>query len=258
MYKDRIELYGEIEKRRESKQIMLLPEKIQHDNLKDTLIEIRYAQGFPVELMSGFASSILAPLGYRYLPVPDQNINIAFGSGSNNGGFFIKDYVKIQFVANKIVFNCIADRYVGWEKYFQTISDIMSALFDKGAIRDFDRVSIRYISEFKNIDIYQGIKGTIDISNAGLKLDNSILRLSDESGNLKTYVTLTNKARRISPREQKIVEASLVDISIYENFNPVSDLDILRCKLNQIHTKQKEVFFGLISDDFLNKLNPEY
>jgi uncharacterized protein (TIGR04255 family) len=247
---------------------MSLPKKLNPDNLKDTLVEIRYARGIPQELMLGFASSILVPLGYQYLPVPNQNINIAldnnqqiaFGLGSNNGGFFIKDDIRIQFVANQIIFNCLADRYVGWEKYFQTISGIISVLFDKEAIRDFNRVSIRYISEFKNIDIYQGIKGTIDISNAGLKLDNSILRLADESNNLKTYVTLTNKARRISlsPQEQKIVEASLIDINIYENFNPVSDLDILSNKLNQIHAKQKEIFFGLINNDFLDKLNPEY
>ena len=245
---------------------MLLPKKLNPDNLKDTLVEIRYAQGIPQELMLGFASSILVPLGYQYLSVSNQNINIAlnnnqqiaFDLGNNGGGFFIKDDIRIQFVTHQIIFNCLADRYVGWEKYFQTISDMISALFDKEAIKDFNRVSIRYISEFKNIDIYQGIKGTIDISDAGLKLDNSILRLVDESDNLKTYVTLTNKAKRISPQEQKIIEASLIDINIYENFNPVSDLEILKNKLNQIHTKQKEVFFSLINDDFLSKLNPEY
>jgi uncharacterized protein (TIGR04255 family) len=247
---------------------MSLPQKINPDNLKDTLVEIRYVQGIPPELMPGFASSILVPLGYQYLPVPNQNISIAlnnnqqiaFGVGHNSGGFFIKDDVRIQFVANQIVFNCLADRYVGWEKYFQIISNVISNLFDKKAIKDFNRISIRYISEFKNIDIYQGIKGTIDISNAGLKLDNSILRLADESGNLKTYVTLTNKAKRISlsPQGQKIIEASLIDINVYENFNPFSDLDILMQRLNQIHTQQKEVFFGLISNDFLEKLTPEY
>jgi uncharacterized protein (TIGR04255 family) len=244
---------------------MSLPQKLNPDNLKDTLVEIRYAQGIPQELMLGFASSILVPLDYQYLPVPNQNINIAlnnnqqiaFGVGSNSGGFFIKDDVRIQFIGNQIIFNCLADKYVGWEKYFKIIFDIISNLFDKKAIKDFNRVSIRYISEFKNIDIYQGIKGTIDISNAGLKLDNSILRLVDESNNLKTYVSLTNKARRISPLSQ-IIEASLIDVNVYENFNPISNLDVLRNKLNQIHTKQKEVFFGLINNDFLNTLNPEY
>jgi len=247
---------------------MLLPKKLNPDNLKDTLIEIRYLQGIQQELMLGFVSSILDPLGYQFISAPSQNINIAFnnnqqiafGMGNNNGGFFIKDNVRIQFVANQIIFNCMADKYVGWEKYFQIISDVIRNLFDKNAIKDFNRVGIRYISEFIDIDIYQKIKGTIDISNTGLKLDNSILRLADESDNLKTYVVLTNKAKRISqtPQRQKIIEASLVDVNVYESFNPVSDLDVLNNKLNQIHAKEKEVFFGLINDEFLKTLNPEY
>jgi uncharacterized protein (TIGR04255 family) len=247
---------------------MSLPKRLNPDHLKDTLVEIRYAQGISSELMPGFASSILIPLGYQYLPAPNQNINIAlnnnqqiaFDVGGNGRGFFIKDDVRIQFIANQIFFNCLADKYIGWKKYFQIISGIISALFNKKTVQGFDRISIRYISEFKNIDIYQGIKGAIDISNTGLKLDNSILRLVDESDNLKTYIALTNKAKRISqsPQGQKIIEASLVDITVYENFNPLSDLDILREKLNQIHTKQKDVFFGLIRNDFLDKLSPEY
>jgi uncharacterized protein (TIGR04255 family) len=71
---------------------------------------------------------------------------------------------------------------------------------------------------------------------------------------------LTNKAKRISLSQQgqEIIEASLVDVSVYENFNPTLDLNILNNKLNQIHTKQKEIFFGLINSEFLNTLNPEY
>jgi len=247
---------------------MLLPKKLNPDNLKDTLVEIRYLQGIPQELMLGFVSSILGPLGYQYIAAPNQNINIAlnnnqqiaFGIGNSSGGFFINDDIRIQFITNQIIFNCFADKYVGWEKYSQIISNIISNLFNQHAVENFNRVGIRYISEFKNIDIYQGIKGTVDISKAGLKLDDSILRLVDDSNNLKTYVTVTNKAKRISlsPQGQEIIEASLVDVSVYENFNPVSDLDVLRNKLNQIHTKEKEVFFGLINDEFLNTLNPEY
>jgi len=247
---------------------MSLPKKLNPDNLKDTLIEIKYLQGIPQELMLGIVSSIVGDLGYQYAAIPNQSINIelnnnqqiAFGFGNNSGGFFIKENVRIQFVPDQIIFNCTADKYIGWKNYFQIISDITRNLFEKNVIKNFNRIGIRYISEFKNIDIFQGIKGTLDISKTGLKLDNSILRLVDESDNLKTYVTLTNKAKRISlsPQGQKIIEASLVDVNVYENFNPISDLNILEEKLNKIHTKQKEVFFGLINSEFLETLNPEY
>lgn len=247
---------------------MPFPQKLNPDKLKDTLIEISYAQGVPQELLLGVAWSILEPLGYRYLPVPIQNTNmalagnqqVALGWEGNGGGFFIKDDVRIQFADQQIIFNCLEDKYVGWDKYFQVISDAVAGLFDKEVAKSFTRAGIRYISEFKNIAIYQGIKGVVDFSGAGLKLDNSILRLTDEADNLNACVTLTNKAKRISPspQGQRIVEASLIDVTVYENFNPTSDLNILWGKLQQIHTRQKEIFFGLISSDFLSTLNPEY
>jgi uncharacterized protein (TIGR04255 family) len=246
---------------------MLLQKKINPDYLKDTLVEIRYAHGIVQELALGYMAIILEPLGYRYLPAPDPNNvsengnpQVVFGGGIVPGGFFVKDDVRIQVNAGQIIFNCMADKYVGWSKYFQIICDTVEKLFERKVAGGFNRVNVRYISEFKNIDIYQGIKGAIDISGTGLKLDNSILRLADESGSFKTYVTLTNKAKRISQslQGQQIIEASLVDVNVYENFNPVTDLNILFNKLNQIHAKQKEIFFGLINNDFLNTLNPEY
>ena len=246
---------------------MRLPKKITPDNLKDTLVEIRYAKDIVPELLPGLALGILKPMGFAYIPASNSNINIldnnqqiAFGIGAGNAGFFVKEHVRIHFNPNQIVFNCISDKYVGWEAYFEIITKVTGSLFDNGIIQSFSQLSIRYISEFKHIDIYQAIKGTIDVSNTGLKLDNSILRLTDESGNLKIFVTLTNKAKRISAslQGQQIIEASLIDINIYENFNPISDFDALKTKLNEVHLKQKEVFFGLINDEFLETLKPEY
>ena len=247
---------------------MSLPKKINPDNLKDTLVEIRYSRGITQELMPGFALSVLAPMGFAYTPALNQNFNIplnnnqqiALGWDTYNSGFFVKENVRIQFIPNQIAFNCISDKYIGWSPYFEIITKVIGNLLENNIIQDFNRISIRYISEFKNIDIYQAINGTIDVSNTNLKLDNSILRLVDESNNLKIFVTLTNKAPRISvsPQGQQIIEASLVDINIYENFNPISDFEILKAKLNEVHSKQDEVFFGLIKDDFLKTLKPEY
>jgi uncharacterized protein (TIGR04255 family) len=242
---------------------MSLPKKLNSDNLKDTLVEIRYSSDIPQELTLGLVFRMLAPLGYTYTPA---NVNIslgesqqvALGFNSNIGGFLIKENVRIQLISNQITFNCLSDKYVGWESYSRIILEVMDELYKQEVIRNFNRISIRYISEFKNLAIFPNIKGNIDISQTGLKLDNSILRLVDESQNLKIFITLTNKAKRIS-QNQQIVDASLVDVNIFEHFNPpINELKDLKTKLDIIHLKQKEVFFGLITDDFLKTLNPLY
>jgi uncharacterized protein (TIGR04255 family) len=245
---------------------MSLQKKLNPDNLKDTLVEIRYSSGIPQELTLGFVLSVLAPLGFTYAPVPNQNFNIslnenqqvAFGFAGSVSGFFIKDKVRVQFINSQIAFNCIADNYVGWDNYSQIITAVIDNLLQKQIIRNFNRVSVRYISEFPNLEIFPNIKGNIDISQTGLKLKNSILRLVDESQNIKTVVSLTNQAKRVS-QNQQIIEASLVDVNVFENVNPpINNLAELKTKLDAVHLKQKEIFFGLISDEFLQTLTPEY
>ncbi|MDR1883360.1 MAG: TIGR04255 family protein [Prevotella sp.] len=232
-------------------------------------MEIRYVSSIPRELMLGVALSSLAPIGFVYTPVPasnssgfnislGQNQQIAVGIGGNGGGFFTKDKIRIQLVDNLIVFNCVADNYVGWDLYFNEIVAVIEQLSTKQAIKFFNRIGIRYISEFKDVEIFKNLKGSIDVEKTGLNLRNAILRLTDESGNMKTFVTLTNKGKRILPQTQQIIDASLVDINVYENFDLISDINLLKVKLNTLHSKQKDTFFSLISDNFIQTLNPEY
>lgn len=245
----------------------MLPKKLNSDNLKDTLVEIRFMTGIPQELTLGITFNVLTTLGFSYTPAPNQNVNISLNTNQqvqlgfgniNAGGFFIKENVRIQIINNVIIFNCLADKYVGWDNYYQIISSVIDDLFNKNIIKAFNRISIRYVSEFKNIDILQNIQGSVQVSQTGLKLENSILRLVDESMNIKTFVTLTNRAKRRSEK-QEIIEASLVDINVFENFTPeISDMKLFNEKLNAIHSKQKRVFFNLITKEFINTLEPEY
>lgn len=248
---------------------MRTPHKITPDYLKDTIVEIRLAFNVSRELIPGLVLEALSPIGFGYTPVSTSNpsgVNIslgpnqqvAVGIGGNGHGFFIKENVRVQFFDSQIFFNCLADKYIGWNAYSQEIIMVIEQLMKKQFVKFFNRVSIRYISEFKDIEILKNIKGEINIQSVGVKLDNAILRLTDEVGNMKTFITLTNKAKRISPQESQIIEASLVDINVFENFEPSTDTDFLKEKLNQTHSKQKDTFFGLISDHFLKTLNPEY
>ena len=248
---------------------MQVPKKITPDCLKDTIVEIRFSVNIPRELMSGYVFTVLSPLGFSFVPGQvspgsfgfnislGQNQQVGFDVG-NVPGFFLRDKVRIQLLDDVIVFNCLEDNYIGWDLYIQTIKEVITVLRSKELIKLFNRVSVRYISEFKNIVIFKNIKGTINIENTGLKLDNSFIRLADESQNIKTFVVITNRGKRVAAHTRDIIEASLVDINVFENFNPTSDIGMLTERLDVVHSKQKEVFFGLISESFLTTLNPEY
>jgi uncharacterized protein (TIGR04255 family) len=231
---------------------MTVPRKITPDYLKDTIVEIRYSSAVSSELMLGTVSNLLSPDGFTYTPDP----NIA----GNGNGFFVKDKIRIQIPLpeNIIIFNCIEDNYIGWDLYVLEIISVIEKLSEAEIIKSFNRTSIRYISEFRNIEIFKNIKGAINVDESGLKLENAILRLTDETDNTKTFVTVTNKGKRVLPQTREIINSSLVDINVFESFNPISDVNILKEKLEQLHRKQKETFFCLISDEFFQTLNPEY
>jgi len=249
---------------------MQIPKKITPDCLKDTIVEIRYSVNIPRELLSGYVLTVLSPLGFSYVPgqAPPgsfgfnislgQNQQVGFDIG-NLSGLFLRNKVRVQLLDNAIMFNCLENNYIGWDSYIQTILEVITVLRSKELVRLFNRVNVRYISEFKNVEIFKNIKGTVNIENTGLKSDDSYLRLVDESQNIKTFVVLTNKGKRpAAPHTREIIETSLVDVNVFENFDPTSDINILADKLNEVHFKQKEVFFGLISESFLTTLNPEY
>jgi uncharacterized protein (TIGR04255 family) len=246
---------------------MSIPSKITPDHLKDTIVEIRFESAIPLDLLAGTALALLSPLGFVYTPAPDNNISFGVGQNQqisiglnspNKSGFYIKDSIRIQFISNIISFNCLVDKYVGWTVYSQAIKEVLNLFVEKGLIKSFNRISVRYISEFDGIDIFQNIKGQISINDTGLGVKDSILRLSKDIDNTKTFVTLTNSVKKVIPTTNQALEVSLIDINVFETLPQNSTIDIFEDKLERVHLLQKQVFFNLISDSFLESLNPEY
>ena len=247
---------------------MQIPRKITPDHLKDTVVEIRFDSAIPLDLLAGTALTLLSPLGFIYTPAPNNNISLGFAqnqqisiglNGPNGSGFFVKDdSIRIQFISNVIAFNCVIDKYVGWSIYSENIRAVLKIFVEKGLIKSFNRISIRYISEFENVEILKNIKGEINIIDTGLGLKDSILRLTKDVENIKTFVTLTNSTKKIIPTKNQILDVSFIDINVFETLPLNCQIEIFEEKLEKVHMLQKEVFFSLISENFLESLNPEY
>ncbi len=244
---------------------MAIPKKITPDHLKETIVEVRFDSGAPLELMSGIALTLLSPLGYSYIPAPNSNIAVGLGVGQNQqfsieqqrAGVFNKNFVRVYFSNNIISFNTIQDHYIGWDSYFNAIKEVINIFVTNNFIKSFNRVSIRYISEFDSIDAFKEIDGTISLSKeTGFTLDNSIIRLTKEIDTSKVFLTITNKTKKTI--DNKSIETSLFDVNIFDSLPPNSNVDILFDSLHKSHKYQKEAFFSIISDDFIKTLNPEY
>ncbi len=225
---------------------MAIPKKITPDHLKETIVEVRFASGAPLDLFAGVALSLLKPLGYAYNPVPNSNT-----------GFFIKDCIRVQFAGNVINFNCFEDQYVGWDSYFLSIKEVVETFVSNNFIKSFDRVSIRYISEFENTELFSNIKGCFNIdADTGFTLQDSIVRLTKDSGKAKVFMTLTNKTK--VQKNNRFIDVSLFDINAFVTLPQGSGMKELEEGLQEAHKEQKEAFFNTITEEFKESLNAEY
>ena len=244
---------------------MLLPKKINPDNLIETIVEIRMNPICPPELWAGMISSNIHKLGYTYVPSPQLSVRldkhgkmaVSVGKGieSTTYGIFIKEHIRFVMQENCLSFNCNMGHYVGWNVYQKEIRDVIKALQDCGIARDFNRVQIRYISEYRNIDLTDKIRGNIDIG-SGLFTCHEI-KLNRTDGNMKVFISIINKAKRKSA-DGEVHESSLFDVNVFENFQASSSVEFVSELLNKIHKIEKESFFGLLTNEFIESLNPVY
>lgn len=58
--------------------------------------------------------------------------------------------------------------------------------------------------------------------------------------------------------DKEIVPTSLVDLDVIEEKDDDDSLENIFNRLEQAHSKEKELFFQLLKESFLKSLNPEY
>lgn len=245
---------------------MKLPKKINPDNLIETIVEIRMNPICPSELWAGMISAHLMHLGYKYIPAPqlsvrlDKNGKVAVSvekiKENASSGIFAKEHIRFVMQGNNISFNCNMGHYVGWSTYINEIKNVVTTVQQCGITNDFSRVQIRYISEYVDIDILDHINGTINIGNSDNPFRSQEIKLNKMDGNMKIFVSIANKEKRKNIQGEERV-SSLFDVNIYENLE-TSDVKKLIELLNKIHSVEKETFFGLLKDEFIQSLKPEY
>ena len=244
---------------------MNLPKKIHPDNLVETIVEIRMSPLCAPELWAGMISSYLLKIGYNFIPIPQLSVSFAPEGKPEEkfqrtfpdcAGVFVKNDIRFMMQRNCLSFNCNLGKYVGWDIYSTEIKDVIKAVQESGITKYFNRTELRYISEYKDIPILDYIKGIIDVGEAGLGLNRQELKLSKMEENVKVFVSLTNISKRKSPKGD--YRSSLFDVNVYENFSESDDIDTIMSSLNKAHKIEKETFFGLLKNDFIDSLNPEY
>lgn len=243
---------------------MLLPKSITPDRIKNSFIDVRFKSNVPFQAFIGiFFQAVRSK--FKYIP-PVQNQRILNDENNKenkltisileNQNLFYNDSIKIQIQPNTIVFNC-KDKYIGWNKYMNEVEYVLQEISKTGTIVEYNRVGIRYVSEYLDIDLRGCVKFEFTFGMPDVISNNYQFRSEFESSNHRVILNLKNNLP-LNIKEFNHKNISIIDIDVIkENLEITSALDLLK-KIEENHNVEKEIFFTLLKKDFLTTLNPTY
>jgi uncharacterized protein (TIGR04255 family) len=165
-----------------------------------------------------------------------------------NGGFLLSIGPK------KVALGKVGE-YPGWSLFSIRLHKVVETLRGLGIVDEVERVGLRYINFF-DFDIFDKIKLVVSIDNVSVTSNQTLVRVTIPGQRYKSQMHVTNQASVIVEKTNRT--GSIIDI---DTFLETDLKDFFQNSISIIeegHTEEKEVFFSLPKNDFLQTLNPEY
>ncbi len=226
-----------------------IPVKISPDRIKDSIIQLFFESDLPIVPSIGYFHSFLSSRGYQYV---DQNFEI---DNSDKKEIKIFDHlfinsekgIKSQVQPNFILFNCL-EKYNGWTNFSKEIIECVESLMEGKIFTKINRIGIRYISEFPDNNIFDKVKLKYECDMFSDKED--IIKINFERQFEDKKILLNLK--------QNKVQSATIDVNIIKENLSIDSVPLFVTILEQIHILEKRTFFSLLTDEYLESLNPIY
>ncbi|MCY7352561.1 MAG: TIGR04255 family protein [Cytophagaceae bacterium] len=240
---------------------MKIPRKID-DRLKDAIVNVQFVPGIPAAAVWGYFHQLFQhDLAALPVFVPFQRLNLALGGMQIESQmpppFLTQDQrFRIDLSGEAISFNLLSG-YPGWEEYRQTLERFLSPLFANKLIGQVQRVGVRYISRFENVRIFDKINGIVQLNVVPSDARGQV-RLEFERSSFTSVITLVSGFPPAPGMEASYF--SLIDIDIIKIYPADNSLtyENIFDDLETAHNLQKDSFFSILSEPFIEELNPEY
>lgn len=241
-----------------------LPKKITPSPIAEAVFEIRFTSNIPGTALCGlfypvisklFPETSIEELPILQLPpvVRDNDPNLKFQPHYR----LTKDNFIFAFGPTSISFSCITP-YAGWEKWSNFFLPVMEELAKIDSLKNIqiNRLGLRYIDNIKG-NLFENTKTSINIADTSLAPFNT--QLHSEFAEDDTTIILTMANGIIQPNKEPY---SIFDVDCVQNCKAtfttfMKDIIEKGC-LNTLHEINKKYFFGLLKENFIQKLNPEY
>jgi len=141
--------------------------------------------------------------------------------------------------------------YIGWSDFSKEIFSIIETIKNLKIIDETHRLGIRYINFFP-YDIFESIDLEIFLKSHKLSSEKTLLRTELSAGEYKSTLQVVNDFTHNSK------QGSVIDIDTFKDSDLDSFIESYEDLINKGHLSEKELFFSLLTESFLNSLEPEY
>ncbi|MGI4735768.1 MAG: TIGR04255 family protein [Janthinobacterium lividum] len=240
-----------------------LPIRISPHALLATLVEVQYCLHGPLELALGVFSQALRP-DFAY----EQQLMELVEQQTQQPAepLFQGRGVSVRVRPDRLLFNCVSATaapppgsngdYLGWAAYFAVIQEVLTRLHATGELADLTGVAVRYVNALPGIQLNQQLQIQLPTLGSLPGPDSTLYRATfTEAGEPGFRIALQLTDRQQVPGQTEL--SSIFDVTVRVD-TPQADLPTLLARLDQAHTREKEVFFGLLDDDYLAQLDPVY
>jgi uncharacterized protein (TIGR04255 family) len=239
----------------------MLPKQISPCPINQAVVEVRFNSCLPSDAIFGVVFNKLKDSYKEAVPLPILQIPEAVRNQDPNLLFqphyrLIKDYYALQ-IGPKVISLAITDQnYTTWEKYYKEIHEVFNNIKEIGFISEVLRVGLRYINLFVN-DIWENINISVKIIGDEIASEEIFVRTLLSRDEYKINLQTGNQLK-LEGNNQVVERGSVIDIDTFIQGERIEFFENMNSILEKSHTIEKEIFFGLLKDKFLESLNPEY
>lgn len=235
-----------------------IPKKISPCPISEAVVELRFESNFPAEVIYGISYQnlkkhfpIQEKLPIMELPqsIRDDDPNLKF-----NPYFRLRNENFIFQIGPRNFSISCPKEYKGWDVFFKQIGSVFKDLQSLGIIHKPIRIGLRYISFFEKLNVFEHIKLSLELAENSLIGCKNVIRSEFEHEDFNCVLNLANNAALNNIK----ITGSVIDIDVIYDKDQKSMLINFLKIVSQAHDLEKKIFFGILKEKFLKRLNPEY
>ena len=231
-----------------------IPKKITPDCLVDSIIEFTIETDYKDEFIERIVRESLIK------SYPEDEFRSFPVYGKDEGKHFLANSKFRIFICSSLISINIVNKYPGWDVLNRFIKDALQGLYNaENPVIKFQQVRINYVNRFSQISIFDVWDGNpIKLNQIpaflGREFSFNFSILSKENQLLANANVKLNDQLPIEDGKgvYSRIYVALQAVKGDGNWSTVYE------QLQLLHKNEKEVFFRLLSKEFVDKLNPEW